>query len=968
MSGLVQIGNAQKTGREYWRSLEELAGTAKFKDWVEKEFPGGVELLGSGSRRTVLKIMAAAFGLAGLTACRRPVERIMPITKGVEDLLPGEPKFYATAFVHGGVASGVLVESHDYRPTKVEGNRNHPYSLGAASAFAQASLLSLYDPDRAQKVLRKGEASSWDDFRAQTQQLAASLGDGAKLRILSGRVASPSLEAVRAQLRQKFPSAKWVEYEPVNHSEAARGVKMAFGRALQPHYHLDKADVVVSLDSDFLGLDSLTILPVKQFSAARRVEEAGKMNRLYVVEGNFTTTGAMADHRLRSRVADVGQVALALAKQLNVAGDELNVLQPSADASGKMVAAMAKDLVANRGKSIVIAGPRQPAAVHALVWAINHALGNLGETITFTRPPFDADRDPVAAIAALAGEMSRGGVNTLLIFGGNPAYDAPGDLNFGAALKKVANSIHLTVEPNETTALCEWQLPESHYLESWGDARALDGAAAIQQPLVDRLFDTRTAAEVLAMLSGYQHTKAYDIVRNYWLLQPQTNDEKKWRKAVCDGIVEGTAFPLETAAVDARAVAAAARPGIQAAPAGLEVAFYPHAGVYDGRYANNAWLQEMPDPITKLVWDNAALVSPKTAASLGVQTGDLLTVSKEGRNISVAAMVLPGHADDSLSLAVGLGRTACGRVGNNVGFNVNPLRSSREFHVTTAVKAVKAGGSYSLITAQEHFRMEGRPIIREGSLAEFQKEPDFAEKMEEPQRGHSAVPRLGLLQGLPVGHGHRPQHLHRLQRLRHGLPGREQHPHRGQGPGAPRPRDALDPHGPLLQRRRHEDPECRTSPWPASSARRPPASRSARGRHVHSHEGLNIMVYNRCIGTRYCSNNCPYKVRRFNFFNYNKDLVGHRRRWRCNPGRHGARARASWKSAPTACSASRKASRSRRRPTRRKPRRSRTARFSPPASRPAPREAIVFGDINDPDSRVAKLKRESPGTTRCWAS
>ncbi len=960
MSELVQIAGTKPSGREYWRSLEELAGTARFQQWVEKEFPGGVELMSSGSRRTVLKIMAAAFGLAGLTACRRPVERILPATKGIEDLVPGAPMFYASAFVHGGAASGVLVESHDYRPTKIEGNRNHPYSLGAASAFAQASLLGLYDPDRMQRVLRHGQPSSWKDFEDYARELAGKLGDGAGLRILAGRLGSPSLEAVKTHLLGKFPSARWVEFDSVNDAEALRGTALAFGRPLQAHYRFDKARVVVSLDSDFLLLDSPTILPVKQFSATRRADEnGGGMSRLYVVESNFTTTGAMADHRLRTRAADVAGVALALAAKLNIAGDALNVLQPASAGAEKVVSAMAADLAANRGASIVIAGPRQPAAVHALALAINQALGNLGETVTFTRP-LSETTEPAGAIAALASEMSRGAVDTLLVIGGNPVYAAPADVDFAGALKKVPNSIHLSVAPNETSVACQWQLPESHYLESWGDPRALDGTVSIQQPLVDRLFESRTPSELLALLSGYQDAKAYDIVRNYWLKQPQTNDEAKWRKAVCDGVVEASAFATETATADGKAVVAAARSALKPVPAGMEVVFYPNASVWDGSYANNAWMQEMPEPITKLVWDNAALLSPKTAKSLGVETGDVLRISKGEHSVEIAAMVLPGHADNSLSLSLGFGRTVCGRVGDGLGVNVGPLRTAKAFSIATGVDVSNGGRTYKLVTAQEHFRMEGRPIIREGTLTEYHDHPDFAEKMEEAREANPLFPDWDYSKGYQWGMAidlnacigcnacavacQAENNIPTVGKEQVGL-GREMHWIR---------LDRYFTGG-------EDDPQSLTQPMACQQCEIAPCeSVCPVAATSHSPEGLNDMVYNRCIGTRYCSNNCPYKVRRFNFLNWHKNLV-EIEKMVFNPDvtvrERGVMEKCTY--CVQRIEETKIAARAEGRAAGGKPRTIKDGEILTACQQTCPADAIVFGNINDAESRVAKLKRSA---------
>ena len=522
MSQFVQINPTTTTGRKYWRSLNQISGTPEFKQWVEREFPEGApDAASAGSRRSLLKLMAASFGLAGLAACRRPVEKILPHAKGVEGLIHGKPLHYATVATVGGAATGLMVETHEGRPTKVEGNEKHPASLGATSAQMQALVLSLYDPDRTKGVRKAGARSSWDEYTAWAsgEFTNEKQGDGAGLRILAERSSSPSLKSVREQIVRKFPKAQWVEYDSVNFDNGRLGTQLAFGQPLEAHYAYDKADVVVSLDADFLGLDAQSILPVKQFSSKRRVSShESKINRLYAAESNYTVTGAMADHRLRLRASDAGALAVALAKELNVGGGELKVLSSKAGAAEKFVAAVAKELVAAKGRSIVVAGPRQPKEVHALVALINQALGNTGETVTYTAPVVNAD-DSVAAVKQLAAELNGGQVKTLVVLGGNPVYTLPGDLNFAGAMKKAASTVVLAAEENETWAAAQWQLPEAHPFEAWGDARALDGTASIQQPLVAPLYYGKPAIEVAAMIAGLEKTSAHDIVKSYWSAQ-----------------------------------------------------------------------------------------------------------------------------------------------------------------------------------------------------------------------------------------------------------------------------------------------------------------------------------------------------------------------------------------------------------------------------------------------------------------
>ncbi len=940
-----------QTGKQYWRSLEELSNSPEFSEWVNREFPESASILDSSSRRTMLKLMAASFGLAGLTACSRPVERILPAVKGVEDQIPGNPLYYSTAISLGGVATGLIVESHEGRPTKVEGNPLHPASGGACSAFAQASILDLYDPDRSRFVMAEDRQSSWEEFFAAAKPHfdPASMGAGDGLRFLSQTVNSPSLEAVRAHALQRYPKARWVEYEPISRDEELAGAEQAFGRRLQAHYRFDRADVVVSLDADFLGLDAPAVIYIRDYSRRRRVA-SGKdsMNRLYMAESQYSVTGAMADHRLRMRVNEVRELAAALARELGVLPASPNVL--NADPRRKWVAAVARDLKRNGERSIVIAGPRQPAEVHALAHLMNHALGNTGRTVTYTESPFVPQ---LSALKELAGEMAAGKVATLVILGGNPVYDAPADLNFEGAMKKVPLTIHLGEWRNETAALSKWRLPEAHYLESWGDLRALDGTASIQQPLIRPLYDGKTAAELVAALTGYKDQRGYDIVRNYWMARwPAAEAELTWRRCLHDGVIPNTQYPLvEPKPGKPPAMNAAASQG-------LELAFYPSASTWDGRFANNGWLQETPEPMTKLTWDNVALLSPATARELGVATGDLITVSVQGREIGIPAWIQPGHADGAISMALGYGRTRCGRVGDNVGHNAYRLRTVSNFHFGGGVSIRKTGEKYRLASAQEHHSMEGRPLVREATLEEYRKEPDFAREARHEIEAfsifgdydYSKGNQWGMVIDLNACIGCNACAV--ACQAENNVPivgkdqvarGREMHWIR------------LDRYyaGP------EDNPEAVTQPMTCQQCERAPCeSVCPVGATSHSPEGLNDMAYNRCVGTRYCSNNCPFKVRRFNFLDYHKGLteVG---KMAFNPDVT-VRMRGVMEKC-TYCvqrieEKKIQALNEGRRPIR-------DGEITPACAQTCPAEAIVFGNINDPDSRVAKLKKQNRNYT-----
>lgn len=957
MNELIQLNLSSLTGRKYWRSLNQLADTPEFRQWVEREFPDGAsELLDSGSRRTLLKLMAAGFGLGGLTACRRPVEKILPLSKGVEGYVHGRPLHYATAVEACGVAAGLVVECNDGRPTKVEGNTRHPFSLGATNAFHQAMILDLYDPDRARQVQKQGVKSSWADFEAWWLEQSAKLGDGSGLRILSPRSTSPALESLKAEIAKKFPQSAWIEYESVNFDRVLEGTRLAFGQPLQPHYRFDQADVVVALDCDFLGLDTLSAQPVKQFSARRRPEEGRELNRLYAVESNFTVTGAMADHRLRARASDVASIALALARELNVTGAELKVLGESGGRQRQFLAAVAKDLLARRGRSLVVAGPRQPAEVHALVAVINQALGNAGQTVSYTRPPYPP-ADSLAAVQKLSEDLAAGRVSTLFVLGGNPVFTLHATADWAALFRKTT-AVVLAADENETWKTAAWQLPEAHPFESWGDVRALDGTVSIRQPQIQPLYGGRSALEVAALIAGRAERRGYDLVRSFWSAQWGADAESKWKKALYEGVIEGTASPRVDVKADAPRVFAAAQSAMKPAPAGIEIVFYPSWHTLDGRFANNAWLQETPDPMTKLVWDNAALLSPATARRLGVKDGDVLEISAGGRRARCPALVLPGHADDSVSLQLGFGRSACGRVGRGVGHRVEALRTASNFWFGSA-EVRRTGATYKLVTTQEHHtliepitRLKRHNIVEEFTLGEYRQRAEHGR--------HERHPPTDLFPGFDYSKGYQWGMTIDLSACigcnacmvactaENNIPvvGKDQ------------VSKGREMHWIRLDRYfsgEEDDPQAVMQPMACVQCEKAPCeSVCPVAATAHSPEGINEMAYNRCVGTRYCLNNCPYKVRRFNFLNWNKD-VPEVRKMVFNPDvtvrMRGVMEKCNY------CVQRIEEKRSQAKAEGRRP--IRDGEIVTACQQACPADAIVFGNINDPESRVSKLKREA---------
>jgi MoCo/4Fe-4S cofactor protein with predicted Tat translocation signal len=892
---------ADRRGRAYWRSLDELAATPEFQDYLQREFPRQAsEWVDPDpvSRRTFLKLMGASLALAGLSGCSltQPQEKIVPYVNKPEQLVPGTPLFYATAMPLGGYAMGLLVRSNEGRPTKVEGNPDHPASLGATDVFAQASILTMYDPDRSQTVTNGGQPSKWEDFLgALNGQLASQRGNGgAGMRILTEAVTSPTLIAQMQALLTAFPAAKWYQYDPSGGDGARAGAQLAFGQPVNTVYHFDQAAVILSLDSNFLLYDPGRVRYGRDFMKGRLVREGQQaINRLYVVESTPTITGAIADHRLPLRASRVEAFARALAQGLGVnAGGG----QAPAGVPADWIPALVKDLQANRGKSIVVAGEEQPAAVHVLAHALNAALGNVGQTVIYTTPAEANPADQIAGLRELVGDMNANKVNLLLVLGGNPAYTAPSDLGFADALAKVAFRAHLGLYLDETSAASQWYIPEAHYLESWSDARAYDGSVTIIQPLIAPMYGGKTAHELVAALQG-QPATSFELVRGYWQGQrggaapapaptPPNNGaagqpsatlqntpfEAFWQAALNKGVIDGTALPAANVTLNP---AAAAAPSAPPADQGLEISFRLDPALWDGRFANNGWLQELPKPLTTLTWDNVAMVSPAYAQQQTLQNGDLVELTYKGRTVRAPVWIQPGQPDDSVAVTLGYGRTKVGQTGAGVGFNAYALRTSDAPGFGGGLELRKVGSGHVLATTQEHFAMEGRGFVQHATLDEYIKNPGFihGEAAEGGKEQHPSLypdyPYNGNKWGMVIDTqacigcnacvvacqsennipvigkdqvaASREMHWLKIDQYFEG--------------GLENPQTFFQPR--LCM-------QCENAPCEVVC---PVAATT------HDHEGLNQMVYNRCVGTRYCSNNCPYKVRRFNFLQYSKNDI-----------------------------------------------------------------------------------------------
>jgi molybdopterin-containing oxidoreductase family iron-sulfur binding subunit len=868
----VRARLAGRSGTDYWRSLDELADTPAFQEFAAREFPKEFSFsLDPLTRRTLLKAMGASLGMAFLTSCRRPLDTIIPYNQAPEDLVPGKPLFFASGVPRQGYLRGVLVETQMGRPTKIEGNPLHPDGAGTSDAFMQAAVLEMYDPDRSQKVRFKGAPATWTGFfgeLAEVMKGPAARG-GAGLRILTETITSPSQGDQLRRLLKKYPGARWHQYEPAGLGGVLEGARLAFGRPFETLYDFSSADVILSLDADFLTDRPGSLRYARDFASRRRAEPGRPMNRLYAVEPTPSVTGMAADHRWPLRNDQIDGLARRIAREMGVSVAPGAALPADVE---RWIGALLRDLKAHRGRSVVVAGLAQPPSLHALAHHLNRALGNDGKTVFYTDPAMVEPVDPRTSLAELVKDLNDGAVSVLLVLGGNPVYNAPADLNVGEALAKAGFTAHLGLHVDETAALCRWHLPAAHALESWGDGRAYDGTVTLIQPQIAPLYDGKTAGEVLSALVDDKPRSARDIVHDYWTSRHVGLDaEGFWTQALQDGVIKGSATPRRTPALLNRPLP------VVSSPEGLEISFRPDPTVGDGRWANNGWLQELPKPVTKLVWDNAALIAPALAERLGLANEQVVTLTLDGRSVEAPVWIVPGQADNAVTLPLGYGRTRAGAVGDGAGFNAYALRTSENPGHGAGAVLKKTGGRRTLVATQHHFAMEGRALVREGTLAEFKNDPSLATRHEpEPPRDESLFlysrPKasedyawgMGIDLSMCIGCAA----CVTACQAENNIPvvgkdqvakGREMHwirvDHYHVG-DVDNPRSVSQP-VPCMH---CEDAPCEpVCPVAATS---------------HSEDGLNQMTYNRCVGTRYCSNNCSYKVRRFNFFDHAGDVKG----------------------------------------------------------------------------------------------
>lgn len=1007
-------------GKEYWRSIEEHADTPEFREFISEEYPHEIEEWDNSlSRRNFVKVMGASLALAGLSGCViQPNEKIVPYVRPVEGMLPGKANFFATAMSLSGAATGLLAKAYEGRPIKIEGNPDHPGSRGATDVLAQASILGMYDPDRSQEVTYRGGPKSWEAFMGE---LRAAIEEnrkdgGAGVRFLTETVTSPTLIDQFSKVKAELPNAKWVQYEPINQDNAIAGAKMAFGSPVQTIYKFDKAERILSLDADIFS--GFNVAYIKDYSKGKAFsEEKKEISRLYCVESTISLTGAKADHRIAVKPSQMAEVAKAIAKAVGVSGATSTYTENSA-----WIAGLAKDLMAFKGKSLVVAGDNQSPMVHALAHAMNAALGNAGETVVYVEPLSPGtDKLQIEQFRELIGDIDGGRVKMLVILGGNPVYNTPADIKLNAErMAKVPLRVHLGLYSDETAEHCQWHVAEKHFLEGWSDARAFDGTASIVQPLIQPLYDGKNVHEVVQLfLKENFDKKDHDIVKEYWqktdikaaaaLVKTETktdlhteNTDKKeapktsevaasvpaaapknfedvWRKAVHDGVVPNTAAPLKSVTANS---AFLSQPEAKTAASGsLEIAILPDPCVYDGRFVNNGWLQELPNPLNKVTWDNVALVSPKTAADLKINAGndarefaggaqgtafintkggnqfsDLVTLTYQGGKIDkpVPMWIAPGQPDGVVTIFMGYGRTRAGKVGSGLGYSVFDVRRSDA--MDRGFGDIKATGEQTdIASTQIHFNMEGRDLLRVWDFDEFEKNPTMGHQHNEydksmyPYEQHQAVYEKNYRWGMSIDINscvgcnacvvacqsennipvvgkeqvNRSREMHWL-RIDAYYEGDLEHPD--------------GPHfQPVLCQQCEQAPCEVVCPVHAT---------------VHSAEGLNDMVYNRCVGTRYCSNNCPYKVRRFNFLLY-QDWNTPQYKLMRNP-EVSIRSRGVMEK----CNYCTQRISQARIEAEKDGRKVRDGEIVTACQAACPTDAIIFGDISDPNSRVAKAKKD----------
>jgi len=962
-------------GKKYWRSLDELANTPEFQAAVEREFPSAAqEWVDPVSRRGFLRLMGASMALAGLAGCtKQPDEPIYPYVKAPEDLILGKPMYFATAHPFTTGAVPLLVKSDEFRPIKVDGNPEHTYNHGGSDPFTQGTLLDLYDPDRSKHVSFEDDGRSWAEFVDALQTKAAATKDGTGIYFLSATITSPTLARQWQAVQKAYPKAKLAQYDP-----ALAGTFLEKGLNVQ--YDLSQADVIVSLDADFIsgasypGFHKL----VRDYADRRKQPENG-MNRLYAIESTPTTTGMKAEHRLGLRASEVPAFTAALAQAVGVTGANPPAYAWTADQQ-KFLAALVKDLKASGGKSAVIPGLYQDQSVAMLALAINNALGNVGKTVFVSSDPaVPLPSDQLGDFKSLVADLNAGKVDWLVILNANPIYDAPADLNFAAAFNKARIVAHLGSHYDETAHQANWHIPAAHYLEYWSDARSYDGTVSVVQPMIDPLYGGKTAHDVFQSLLSQSMMSAYDAVRETWKPVIKGDFEVGWRKALHDGWIADTVPAAPPKAGPPKAGIDVAFKGVIPTPTpkdSLEIIFRPDPTVYDGRWSNVGWLQELPKPITNLSWDNAAIMSGAMLTKLNLEEDDIVEITVGNGRVKAPVIVAPGHPDNSITVHLGYGREFAGRVGSPAGFNAYLIRNTwAPLYATGSVRALD--GKWGVAITKSHYQdhraksllgqgtgdnsLEGdealgpRGIIRYATLDQFKSDPNFAHEgytHDTPNYDTSLFPNWPYNEAnawamsidmnsctgcnaciiscyaennIPVVGKQQVRIGRDMQWLR------------------------IDAYfeGDLAAPRAHFQPmacqHCENAPCEQVC----PV-----GATVHTPEGLNMMIYNRCVGTRYCSNNCPYKVRRFNFLLYS-DYETESLKLMRNPD-VSVRSRGVMEKCTYCVQRIQEAKIQ----ADKENRNIRDGEIITACQQACPARAIVFGNKNDKDSKVSKLRAQ----------
>jgi molybdopterin-containing oxidoreductase family iron-sulfur binding subunit len=850
---------AGRSGRSFWRALEELTGTPLFERYIGEEFPALSNCVPALNRRSMLKIMGASLALAGLSACKgEEDETALTYVNAPDGITIGAAKWYATAITFAGYAQPVLGKTFTGRPVKLEGNQDHPVSKGATDAFTQTALLGLYDPGRSQLPLHLGKPADWNAFDSEMSARAIALDkiQGEGFRLLTGPISSPTIIRQIGSMMQRWPKARWHVCDPVAGDLQLVASAQVFGRPLLQHPAFDDAETIVSLDDDFLGPGPRQTLNARLFANRRRLRQNRQgESRLFVAEPALSTTGSVADRRLAVSVSVMERLLRWIGARLGLDIPEGEALS---DSERRWCDEAVVALEASRGKSLILIGAHYPARVQVLGLLLNERIGNLGTTMRLSDPILAAPPDGAQSLRVLAADIKAGWVSTLAILGANPAYMAPADFDFPGLLLNVDLRIHAGLHTDETAALCHWHVPLQHELESWSDARAADGAASLIQPLVRPFYDVRSLHVIMENLLGHSASDR-DLVRQTWQAEGGTDFERRWTDSLNRGFVNGSALPLTTPTIVDRTI-----PPPSPAPGGdLTLVVRPDAGVWDGTLSENAWAQETPRPLTKITWGNVIHISNQLAGRLRLKNGDEARLTVAGGSIAGAIWIMPGQEAGTVVVTLGYGRRMKDSLAAGLGYDAYALRHSDALWHRFDITLEATGDTVAVATTQLHQTLDGFDFIHTVDVAVLDPNSRAAEKAGPPSLypdRPKSDPSWGMSIDLDLCIGCNA--CVTACQAENNIPvvgkelvaeGREMHwlriDHYYEGPV--------------------EEPKSYFQPVPCMHCEQAPCEMGCPvNATVHSIDGLNLQVYNRCIGTRTCSSYCPYKVRRFNWFDY----------------------------------------------------------------------------------------------------